>query len=205
MNYKYPAARILIFARTPEPGKVKTRLVPAISQTAAAKLHERLTRHTVQMALASQLSPVELYCSPDPHHALFLELECLGVGRLRQTGQDLGERMYQALKASLTSCDRAVLVGTDCPIMDARYLSRALRELDHADAVLGPAEDGGYVLIGMRSINASLFREIDWGTDRVLQQTRHKLQSAGMHWVELETLWDIDREQDLRRWESELA
>ncbi|MCG6934702.1 MAG: TIGR04282 family arsenosugar biosynthesis glycosyltransferase [Proteobacteria bacterium] len=200
MTYRYPAARILIFAKAPVPGKVKTRLVPALSRNAAAELHSQLTRRTVRMALASQLAPVDLYCSPDLQHALFLELEKLGVRRVAQTGRDLGERMYHALDSTLTDCDRVVLIGTDCPVMDCGYLHQAFQKLDQSDAVLGPAEDGGYVMIGMRRAEASVFEQIEWGSAQVLQQTRDRLRTRGLRWDELATLWDIDRYQDLQRW-----
>lgn len=201
MTYRYPEGRILIFTRAPEPGRVKTRLLPELGETAAAELHERLTRRTGKMALASQLAPVDLWCSPDTRHPFFRELAQAGVRLQVQAGRDLGERMQQAFAAVLPECDRAVLIGTDCPVMDAGYLQQAFEALEGTDVVVGPAEDGGYVLLGLREMQAALFTGIDWGTDRVLAQTREVLRARGVPWRELETLWDIDLYQDLQRWQ----
>ena len=200
MTYRFPSARILVFARAPEPGRVKTRLLPDLSEAAAAELHQRLTRRTVQMALASQLAPVDLYCTPDTQHSFFREMAEAGARLQVQTGRDLGERMQQAFAAVLAESDRVLLIGTDCPVMTAHYLQQALEALEQTQVVVGPAEDGGYVLLGLRQVVSSLFTGIDWGTERVMAQTREALGRAGIRWRELETLWDIDLYQDLQRW-----
>ncbi|HID49004.1 MAG TPA: glycosyltransferase [Chromatiales bacterium] len=200
MRYRYPEARILIFARAPEPGRVKTRLAPDLGEAAAAELQEELARHTLQMALDSRLAPVVLYCSPDTRHPFFREVAEAGVRLRAQTGRDLGARMQRAFAEVLPECDRAVLIGTDCPVMRAAYLQQAFRALEQSAVVVGPAEDGGYVLLGLRQRLAPLFTGIDWGSDRVMAQTRAALEQAETGWRELETLWDIDLYQDLQRW-----
>ena len=92
-----------------------------------------------------------------------------------------------------------VLVGTDCPALDGAYVRAALQALEDADAVLGPAEDGGHVLLGLRRTATALFSNLPWGTDRVLEITRSRLAMLGWVWVELPTLWDLDRPSDLLR------
>jgi len=120
-----------------------------------------------------------------------------------QQGGDLGQRMYHALQSALRQAAFAVLIGTDCPAMNAAYLQRACQPLDDGSAVvLGPADDGGYVLIGVRSCDERLFRAIPWGSNRVLQLTRERLRALQLRHTELDSLWDLDRPEDLRRWRS---
>ncbi len=191
----YPEARLLVFAKAPVPGEVKTRLIPALGAQGAAALHARLTRHTVVMALAANIAPVELWCSPDDQHPFFRELP---VPRRIQCGTDLGERMGNALCTVLTQAHCAILIGTDCPALTGNYLREAVERLAQGeDAVLGPAEDGGYVLIGLRRCDARLFEGIAWGTAGVLAATRARLAKCGFRWHELSTLWDVDRIKDL--------
>jgi hypothetical protein len=112
-----------------------------------------------------------------------------------QQGDDLGERMARALSRAMP----AIVMGSDCPSLTPADLREAAAALDWGvDAVLGPARDGGYVLLGLRRIDASLFEGITWGTDTVLQETRSRLRSLGWRWHELPTRFDIDRPEDLR-------
>jgi len=120
-----------------------------------------------------------------------------------QIGDDLGEKMFFALEESTGKGNYCVLIGTDCPVMDVDYLSMAFSALARAqDAVLGPAEDGGYVLIGTRKVNQSWFSNITWGSNQVLKQSRAKLQASGAKFEELPTLWDVDQVEDLQRWQA---
>lgn len=195
MNWRHPDALIQIFARPPAPGQVKTRLIPALGARGAAELHVRLLRRTVAMALGARLAPVQLWCASEVDHPVFVET---GLPRRRQRGPDLGARMAAALAQGLREARRVVLIGSDCPAMAAAYLEAALAALAEHDAVLGPAEDGGYVLIGLRRM-ADLFTGVAWGTARVLEQTRARLADAGLTWQELDPLWDVDRPADLAR------
>ena len=190
-------ARILVFAKAPVPGEVKTRLVPALGARAAAELHARLARRTIDMAVAAQVAPVEIWCSPDDAHPFFRALEL----PLRiQRGRDLGERMANALCDALSARRFAILIGTDCPSMTGEYLREAAGRLAGGeDAVLGPAEDGGYVLIGLRRPEARVFQRIPWGSAQVLAATRRRLVGLGLRWHELPCLWDVDRAEDLAR------
>lgn len=202
--YRYPAGRLLIFARAPVPGQVKSRLAAGVGMHQAAALYEQLLRATVATARAARLAPVELYVAGDSKHLVLGELARDAVRLVAQRGNDLGERMFNALHDSLRSADFAVLIGSDCPAMTEDYLAQACERLCAGnEVVLGPAEDGGYVLIGTSCSDADLFTDMPWGTDRVMQETRQRLQLLGRHCTELETLWDLDTAEDLARWQAE--
>lgn len=193
---------IQIFARPPVPGAVKTRLIPALGSEGAARLYERLLISTVE-ALAGEFgSSLSLWAASEVSHPFFTRIvRQYGLSVHSQVGDDLGERMAAALKFGLAGHDRVVLVGSDCPRMDASYVSQALQVLDSGvDCVIGPAEDGGYVLIGMRRFGADVFTDMPWGGDQVLDRTRERLRDAAWHWEELAPLWDVDRPEDLERW-----
>ena len=196
---KFANARILIFAKAPIPGEVKTRLIPTLGAARAAGLQTTLIENTVTKAVDSQLAPVQLWCSPDARHPVFRHYhESAGVELHVQQGGDLGERMRNALDHVLATSSHAVLIGCDCPEMSVAYLDKALQSLEAgAPAVLGPAHDGGYVLIGLRKPNRSVFDDIAWGTSEVLQQTRDRLSLLGWSWKELEPLRDLDWPEDL--------
>lgn len=202
---RFPNARQLIFTRAPQPGRVKTRLIPRLGETAAADLHQRMLQRTVAQAVAGAICPVQLWCSPTTEHALFAGLaEDTGITLYQQASGSLGERMLHAADIALTSARYVILTGTDCPGLDSVYLGTALRKLaDGCDAVLGPAEDGGYVLLGLKKSEPLLFKDIPWGTERVLSITRERLQLLGWRYAELDTLWDVDRPADVARLATE--
>lgn len=192
-----PDAALIVFARAPVPGRVKTRLAPLLGETGAARLHARLVEKTLRTARAAGFGDVYLYCSPGTRGRFFRSMqERFGV-RLRSQGPgDLGDRMYRALSRH----PGAVLIGSDCPALRPSDLRAALRALRAgADAVLSPAEDGGYPLIGLRRASRRLFDGVSWGSARVLEQTRRRLARLGWRWTELRTLWDVDRPEDVAR------
>ena len=198
--------RVVVFAKAPEPGKVKTRLIPALGAEGAAALHRRLVRHSLRTAQEAALGPVELWCAPDARHAFFRECAReFGVSLHSQGEGDLGERMRSAFEAALSRAARVILVGGDIPALSSRYLRDAERALrgDH-DAVIGPAEDGGYVLVGLARSDAELFRGIPWGGPEVLKETRLRIAALGWRGLELPTLWDADRPEDLERLPEEM-
>jgi rSAM/selenodomain-associated transferase 1 len=198
---RYPNARILIFAKAPIPGQVKTRLIPALGPGGAAELARDLLERLVRRLSGAGLAPVELWCSPDPVHPLFSDLAASGGVALRtQQGEDLGERLRTAAEDALGRADAVLLVGADIPGLDAAYCASALAALSDSDAVLGPAEDGGYVLLGLKAPAPGLFRDMPWGGDGVAAITRRRIASLGWRCSELETLWDLDRPDDLLRY-----
>ncbi|VAX09894.1 Glycosyltransferase [hydrothermal vent metagenome] len=200
MLYHYPNARILIFSKAPIPGKAKTRLIPELGEQGAADFSARLTQYMVQQIVESQLCPFQLCCAPDTEHELFHQLqEQYGVELKQQQGADLGARMENALADGLESSPVVLLIGSDCPAISADYLEQAIQYLNRKEVscVLGPAEDGGYVLVGQSVLNKMIFEKISWGTADVLQQTRNILEATGKKYVELATLWDVDRPEDI--------
>jgi rSAM/selenodomain-associated transferase 1 len=192
---------LIVFARAPEPGRVKTRLAPLLGEEGAARLHARLVERTLKTARASGIGAVDLYCSPGANDVFFARMKKrFGVSLKSQGRGDVGDRMYRAFKQALRRHPHAVLIGSDCPALrpaDLRAAARILRA--GADAVIAPAEDGGYPLIGLRRASRRLFDGIPWGGREVLAQTRRRLKALRWNWEELRTLWDVDRPEDVLR------
>jgi uncharacterized protein len=188
---------LLVFARAPQAGRVKTRLAPLLGEQGAARLHARLVERTLRTARAAAIGPVYLYCAPGVNDAFFGRLRKRFGVRLRPQGRgDLGARMGRALRKH----PGAILIGSDCPAFRPADLRAAARALQSgADAVLAPAEDGGYTLIGVRRASRRVFDGIDWGKPVVLAQTRRRLRRLKWRWKELRTVWDVDRPEDVAR------
>ena len=200
------SCRIMVFAKAPTPGRVKTRLIPVLGEIGAAELQRQLIERTLCTAAAAGLGTPELWCAPGPDD-LFLAAcaERHGMGRQAQGDGDLGMRMARALEPALAAGSPGLLIGCDCPALTSAYLREAAAALlvGANDAVLGPAEDGGYVLIGLaRGPTAHLFRDVAWGSETVMQETRARLARDNWRWRELPPLWDVDRPEDLRRLRS---
>jgi hypothetical protein len=188
---------IAVMARAPVAGQAKSRLIPALGAEGAAALQARLIERTVATAASARIGPVTLWATPDETHPLFGALRRqFGVALARQPDGDLGARMHAAVDAA--GC-AALVIGTDCPALTADHLHLAAATLRNYDVVVIPADDGGYVLIGLRQPHAALFAGIEWGTARVMAETRRRLQSLTLSWRELPTLWDVDTPEDLER------
>lgn len=193
-----PPCAVIVFAKAPVAGFAKTRLVPALGSEGAARMAERLLTHALEQACAAAIGPVELCCWPDASHPAFLALSQLhGVALRCQGNGDLGEKMARALDRALQTHRSAILIGTDAPGVDAGYLQDAAWALQHKDAVFGPALDGGYTLVGLRSPQSALFDAMAWSTATVMSETRVRLTRLGMTHAELCTLPDIDEPVDL--------
>ena len=190
---------LLVFTRTPVPGRVKTRLIPAIGAERAANLHRAMLWRAVEIAVAAGVGPVGLWCSPSSAHPYLEEIRrSFGASLHVQSGGSLGERMHRALDAACGDGAGAVLIGTDCPFLEAADLHEAAGALaDDADAVIGPAADGGYYLIGVRRSDAQAFSGIEWGSEQVLAVTRERFRALGWRWRELAVRRDVDRPEDL--------
>jgi rSAM/selenodomain-associated transferase 1 len=195
-----PAPGIAILARAPVAGEAKTRLAQALGAEGAAGLAAWMLRRTVATARAAQLGPVRLFCTGDIDHPEFLACATGDhpLPRQPQARGDLGERMLRAAEAAATP-DGVIVIGTDCPALTCDHLRLVARELAHQQAVVIPAEDGGYVLIAMQRPSAELFAAIHWGEPDVMTRTRQRLASMGWRWAEPETLWDVDRLEDVER------
>lgn len=195
---------IAVFAKAPLPGYAKTRLIPALGARGAARLQRALLRQAVRTALSAGLGKVTLWCAPDARHPAFRALHAVfGLQCRPQVQGDLGERMAHAFTQQ--GAQPLLLIGSDCPALTAGHLRACADALRSGnDAVLLPAEDGGYVLIGLRRAQPSVFADIRWGSCCVLEQTRERLRQAGLCWHQGEPLWDVDRPEDLGRLDEEM-
>jgi rSAM/selenodomain-associated transferase 1 len=198
--------RVMVFARAPTPGEAKTRLIPALGEAGAAALHRRLVTRTLRAAADALIGPVELWCTPDTGDPFFIDCERrLGVSLHAQGEGDLGSRMRRAFESALARAPRAILVGSDIPALSAQYLRDADQALVRGDEiVIGPAEDGGYALIGLSRCDPDLFRDIPWGGPEVLSETRRRTTALSWRLSELPALWDVDRPEDLERLPEDL-
>ena len=190
---------IAVFAKAPQAGRVKTRLAARIGNDAAARVHASLVRRALATAIEAGCGEVELHGSPPGNEALAALARRCGIRLRRQSGGDIGRRMARAFRDGLRMHGRMILVGSDCPELAPADLRRAARLLCACDAVIAPAEDGGYPLIGLARPVPGIFEEIAWSTPLVMAQTRAKLAALGLHWRELRTLRDVDRPADLER------
>ena len=183
------------------PGEVKTRLLPSIDPRAAAALYEGMVLHSLRTAVAAAVGPVDLWCTPSADHPFFLRCSREFKARLRtQTEGDLGRRMAHAFNEILKISTSAILIGSDCPCLTENDLREAAAILQQGvHAVISPAEDGGYVLLGLSQYAIELFKGVPWGTGSVLEETRDRLRRLGWKWHELPERWDVDRPEDLER------
>jgi len=189
-------ATVALMARAPVPGKAKTRLIPRLGATGAARMHAAMTRHALQEIVRSGLSAT-LWCDPDIDHPFFTECERdFGIALRPQPFGDLGDRMlaiFEAAKGPL------LLMGSDCPAIDARFLLTCGRLLARHAAVVAPTADGGYGLIGLQSPFGDVFRDMPWGTDAVMALTRRRLLKGNIDVAETSEIWDVDTPDDLTR------
>jgi rSAM/selenodomain-associated transferase 1 len=203
--------RVIIFAKAPQPGFAKTRLIAALGAQGAADLARRMLAHTVAQALAAAVGPVELCVSPavdDPAWQAVLPTLPDGVSWTEQGGGDLGQRMGRAVQRAQGGGAAVLLIGTDCPQLGREQLQCAASALQHADAALLPAFDGGYALLGLTGFDASLFAGIAWSTDSVAAETLRRIARLGWTVESLPMLHDIDEPADLqwlpRSWQEAL-
>lgn len=197
-----PAVDLAVLAKAPVAGLAKTRLIPALGAAGAARLHRQLLKRTLAVAAQSGLR-VQLWCAPDAAHPFFqIAARRLGLRCHVQPEGDIGQRM-QAVFAAQPAGRPLLLVGSDCPVFTAAHLQDAAQRLQSGDeAVFTPAEDGGYVLVGLRRPQPVLFEGLAWSTSSVMAQTRQRLADLGLRHSEMPTLWDIDRPEDLARLSS---
>lgn len=189
---------VAVLAKAPIAGFAKTRLIPVLGARGAAVLQERLVERAVETACAAAIGPVTLWTTPDESHPVFQSIGArLGITLARQADGDLGARMLAAITAANTC---VLLIGSDCPALTLDHLRAAADVLrDRAPAVVIPAEDGGYALIGLRTPEPALFSDMPWSTPLVMNETRRRLRTLGLTWHEPVTLWDVDLPQDLER------
>lgn len=195
---------LVMFTRYPEPGRTKTRLISHLGAEGAATLQRQMTEHGLaQMTVATQHLPlvVEVHFAGGSLAAM---QDWLGdaVAYVAQGSGDLGDRLNAALSQSFAlGRPGAIAIGSDCPALGAEHLAAAIQALERVDVAIGPATDGGYYLIGLRQLEPALFQGIDWGTERVLEQTLAAATAQGLTVELLAPLTDVDYPEDLPEWE----
>jgi rSAM/selenodomain-associated transferase 1 len=189
---------VAVLAKAPIAGFAKTRLIPVLGAEGAARLQHRLIERAVATACSTATGPVTLWATPDASHPAFQAITAHhGTALAAQGDGDLGARMLAAIAAANGP---VLVIGTDCPALSAAHLRAAADVLrGGTDTVVLPAEDGGYVLIGMRSPQPALFSDMCWSTPQVMDDTRQRLRTLGLTWREPAMLWDVDRPGDLAR------
>ncbi len=200
------AEKIIIFTRYPAPGKTKTRLIPALGADGAALLYRNMTQHA--MDVVKGLAKTRDFSLEIRYYEGNRELisKWLGIELFyrEQTGPDLGERMWRAFQdAFQEGRTRVLIIGCDCPGIHGEILETALERLAEYDLVLGPANDGGYYLVGLSTPCRPLFRNVTWGSNEVLAQTLTIARECGLSVGFVDALDDIDRPEDLLRLNAE--
>ena len=197
---RYSNYRLLVMTKSPQPGRVKTRMQPDLTPQQSCELHLALIGNTVAPWRRNNVCPVNLWIE-GPSSLLFEAVpELSGMTCFSQVEGDLGDKMHWAAATTLTeeNIDGVILLGTDCPFVDSDYIESALDYLETGgDAVIGPAADGGYVLLGIKKADRSLFEHINWGSHSVLSKTIERLNALAWKYRQLPVLHDIDRYDDL--------
>ena len=189
---------LILFAKQPIPGEVKTRLQRDYTGEQAAEIAAFLVFRTVELAVSSWPSEVYLYGAPDANHPLFRELATdYRVHLATQAGGDLGDRMMRALREGVARSGAAGIMGCDVPQCRWEIIERAHEQLAKGHNVIGPTVDGGYYFIGMQAAPRVLFEKIDWGGPNVAKVTLERAQRLGMYFEQLPELRDIDTVEDL--------
>ena len=194
---------LLIFAREPVLGRVKTRLAAGIGAAAALAVYRELLALTAAAVAAAQV-PATVWLAEAAADEALPRPEWPGLPwRAQPPADSLGARMAHAFSAAFgTGAGRAVIIGTDCPGLSAALLTRAFEELLTHDVVLGPADDGGYYLLGMNKLEVELFQNKSWSTATVLPDTLADAARLGLRVALLPTLHDVDSAQDLATWRA---
>lgn len=198
---KLHKAAILVFARAPVAGEVKTRLIPALGAEGAARLYGAMARQCIATAVQALPGAVQLWCAPSVTHAFFAQAQAeWGLSLHPQPDGDIGARMRAAMRTALEQADAVLLMGSDVPSVTVSDIEAALTALAAGrDAVFAPTLDGGYALVGLRRHDARLFEGIAWSTPEAMAQTRARLRELAWDWLELPVRWDVDTEADLAR------
>lgn len=194
---------LIVFLKAPEPGKVKTRLIPDLGECKATEVHLKLVTHVLDVAEQVAADQVQCWVAGDMKHPYIQSLSNR-FDIVEQHGADLGARMLAALNEGLKHYQQVAIVGGDAYSLTPGYIEQAFDQLNGADVVLGPADDGGYVLIAASKTHSAMFDDISWGTETVLETQIARLDELGVAYEVLETRWDIDNIQDINKRAPEL-
>lgn len=193
---------LCVFVKAPVPGQVKGRLASALGTDAACAAYEALAESVLSALSPSTLSK-DLWVAGDPAHPKIAAwAERYGLGIRSQPEGDLGARMLAAMQACHGAGRPGLVVGSDLPPLDAAYVRQAAAALERHEVVLGPAEDGGYGLIGLQAPVPELFADLPWGTSEVAAETRVRIARLNLSLAELPPLWDVDDIHGWRRFQA---
>lgn len=190
---------VLVMAKAPQPGRAKTRLAVTIGDAAAATIARQLLDHTISQVVGCAATRIEYRLTPGPDHPAWHNIDFPAGDLVDQGDGDLGSRMWHAVTSALTTSDIAILIGTDCPDLTTTALNTIISTFDDStcDAVIVPALDGGYVALGLKHPDATIFHDMPWSTGRVCQLTHDRLTAIGRQVSVLPALPDIDTAADL--------
>lgn len=190
---------LLVFAKAPVAGQVKTRLIPDVGQQRATDLYKEFLTKTLDTAIKTKFSEIQVWVSGDIYHPYFVPYKNRSdFGFYSQRGESLGERMFNSFGSALDEYSYVILIGSDCPSLLSSDLESAMEFLENGkDMVLGPAEDGGYYLIGLRKNYSELFSGIKWGEENVFSETFSRAKKINLDVGLLPKRRDIDRVSDL--------
>ncbi|MEZ5058470.1 MAG: TIGR04282 family arsenosugar biosynthesis glycosyltransferase [Saprospiraceae bacterium] len=187
---------LLIFIKNPQLGKAKTRLATSIGKEKALEVYKELLNHTRKVVKEVDARRMVFYSS-------FINKEDQWTSDLfekhLQTGLDLGDRMKNGFEEGFKKAAPLIIIGSDCAQLSPEIIEKAFEKLKDYDFVIGPAEDGGYYLLGMNSFQPFVFEQINWSTEKVAEQTRQRILSLGMTVAEVDTLSDVDELEDLEK------
>jgi uncharacterized protein len=195
-----PPPVLLVFAKEPEPGRVKTRIARSLGEEEAARIYRRMGRHVIDRVRRGGYRTVICFDPPARESAIHAWLGTEALEFVPQSRGDLGERMERAFEWGFERSDRVCAIGTDAPRLDGTLVESAFAHLatpGGPDVVFGPAEDGGYYLLALRRPVPTLFRDIPWSTDQVLEKSLAAVDALGLRVELLQRLTDVDREEDV--------
>lgn len=193
--------KIILFAKYPELGKVKTRLAKDIGNEPALRIYSRLLHNTLTMMLECNFADKVVYLGEDKFLNHFKQDYPQWEVKV-QSGGDLGERLINAMNCEMGLNTQLIFIGADCPEITSRLILSAIKSLQYHDIVIGPATDGGYYLIGLRNHYPQLFCGIDWSTDKVFFQTKKAAEKLHLRIFDLPYLTDIDTAEDWEKYQS---
>jgi len=188
---------LLLFVRNPEKGKVKTRLAQDLGDDQALAIYLELLDITRSVAMATPAERLLFYSNFIPENDDWPEAH---FQKHLQSNGDLGARMEAAFEQALETHQKAVIIGSDCPELSPEIIEQAFIQLENCDAVFGPANDGGYYLLGLKTVIPTVFREMVWSTESVLSETLTRLDAAGNSYALLPELSDVDHAEDWERY-----
>ena len=190
---------LCIYAKPPIAGQTKSRLAKSIGTEAAAALAKAQLIDICHEVIDAPDTEVFLWHPPGAHPDQYRDFLPPGIGFAQQVGESLGDRMRHSIQTMLATRDKVVIIGSDCITHCKASIAAAYRGLDHAEIVLQPATDGGYVLVGQSSDCPEMFENISWGTSEVLEQTYQKISTHNYRYALLPESFDIDIEADLQQ------